>query len=78
MKIFCFPSSQSSSEEVEEFRFPRAGCANSKSNLKMIQFRLSDTRQIVDVRCLELQYSLNMLFPWMEYLVRVGWTPDSE
>lgn len=78
VKIFCFPSSQSNSGEVEEFRFPRAGCANSKSNLKMIQFKLNDNRQIVDVCNLELQFSLLMLFPWMEYLVRVGWTPDSE
>lgn len=78
VKIFCFPSSQSNSGEVEEFRFPRAGCANSKSNLKMIQFKLNDSKQIVDVCNLELQFSLSMLFPWMEYLVRVGWTPDSE
>lgn len=64
--------------EVEEFRFPRAGCANSKSYLKLIEFRVSDTRQIVDVVMLELQFSLNILFPWMEYIVRAGWTPDGD
>jgi dipeptidyl-peptidase 9 len=78
VKIVCFPSSQSDTGEVEEFRFPRAGCANSKSYLKMVEFKINDHRQIVDVCMLELQFSLSMLFPWMEYIVRVGWTPDSE
>ncbi|GJQ74394.1 hypothetical protein Trydic_g21268 [Trypoxylus dichotomus] len=74
VKVFCFPSSQGDASEVEEFRFPRAGCANSKSNLKMIEFKISDTRQIVDICMLELQFSLSVLFPWMEYMVRAGWT----
>ena len=77
MKLFCFPSSQGDASEVEEFRFPRAGCANSKSFLKMIEFKLNDTRQIVEVCMLELQFSLVMLFPWMEYIVRAGWMPDA-
>ncbi|XP_022818946.1 dipeptidyl peptidase 9 isoform X3 [Spodoptera litura] len=40
VKIYCFPSSQSTSGEVEEFRFPRAGTPNAKSSLKMLTFRL--------------------------------------
>ncbi|XP_045457080.1 dipeptidyl peptidase 9 [Melitaea cinxia] len=40
VKIFSFPSSQSCSGEVEEFRFPRAGTPNAKSVLKMVTFRL--------------------------------------
>ncbi|XP_075989092.1 dipeptidyl peptidase 9 isoform X1 [Anticarsia gemmatalis] len=40
VKIFSFPSSQSSSGEVEEFRFPRAGTPNAKSSLKLVTFRL--------------------------------------
>lgn len=78
VKIFCFPSSNSNFGEVEEFRFPRAGTPNSKSNLKMVQFRLNENMQIMDVDTLELQYPLSVMFPWMEYLVRAGWTPDSE
>ncbi|XP_017770979.1 PREDICTED: dipeptidyl peptidase 9 [Nicrophorus vespilloides] len=78
VKIFCLPSSQSGSGEVEEFRFPRAGSPNSKSYLKLIEFRVSDTRQITDIVMLELQFSINMLFPWVEYIVRAGWSPDSE
>ncbi|XP_068086036.1 dipeptidyl peptidase 9 [Anabrus simplex] len=78
VKIFCFPSSTSNCGEIEEFRFPRAGTPNSKSNLKMVQFRLTDVFTIVDVESLELQYPLAVMFPWMEYLVRVGWTPNAE
>lgn len=78
VKIFCFPSSQTDSGEVEEFRFPRAGCANSKSYLKLIEFKVDEDKKIDDVCLLELQFSLALLFPWMEYVVRVGWTPDSE
>ncbi|CAH0730359.1 unnamed protein product, partial [Brenthis ino] len=40
VKIFSFPSSQSSSGEVEEFRFPRAGTPNAKSILKLVTFKL--------------------------------------
>ncbi|XP_023019960.1 dipeptidyl peptidase 9 [Leptinotarsa decemlineata] len=78
VKVFCFPSSQSDSGEVEEFRFPRAGCANSKSYLKMMEFKVNEHLQIIDVCMLELQFSLSLLFPWMEYIVRVGWTPNGE
>ncbi|GLH11264.1 AGAP003138-PA-like protein [Gryllus bimaculatus] len=78
VKIFCFPSSNSNFGEIEEFRFPRAGTPNAKSNLKIVQFRLNEALQIVDVETLELQYPLSVMFPWMEYVVRVGWTPSSE
>lgn len=66
------------SGEIDEFRFPRAGASNAKSNLKMVQFQLTETLQIIDIEILELQYPLHIMFPWMEYLVRVGWTPDAQ
>ncbi|KAF7284247.1 hypothetical protein GWI33_022397 [Rhynchophorus ferrugineus] len=78
VKLFCFPLSQSDNGDVEEFRFPRAGCDNSKSYLKLVEFKLNDHLQIVDLCLLDLQFSLKVLFPWMEYMVRVGWTPDGE
>nr|CAD7590220.1 unnamed protein product [Timema genevievae] len=83
VKIFCFPSSNSNLGEIEEFsliccRFPRAGTPNSQSNLKLVQFVLREGPQIVDVSTLELQYPLSVMFPWMEYLVRVGWTPNAD
>ncbi|CAK9800355.1 Dipeptidyl peptidase 9 [Anthophora quadrimaculata] len=77
VNIFCFPST-SNSEEIDEFRFPRAGTPNARSNLKMVQFRLTETLEIVDVEILELQYPLHIMFPWMEYMVRAGWTPDAQ
>ncbi|XP_054260848.1 dipeptidyl peptidase 9 [Macrosteles quadrilineatus] len=77
VKIYSFPSSNSnSSGEVEQYRFPRAGTPNSKSNLKLLTFRLSDSLQITDIHNLELQYPLSHCFPWLEYMVRVGWAPN--
>lgn len=70
--ICCFPTTGA----VEELRFPRAGTPNAKSELKMIQFRLNSTYKPVDVKILNLTRSLNCLFPYYEYLVRVGWIPD--
>ncbi|XP_058802622.1 dipeptidyl peptidase 9 [Phymastichus coffea] len=75
VKIFCFPSSEGS-HDVDEFRFPRAGTQNAKSNLKLVQFKVTESSQIIDVETLELQYPLQHMFPWMEYLVRVGWMRD--
>jgi len=57
-------------------RFPRAGTANSKSNLKLVEFQLDEECQIINIKNMELQYPLAHMFPWMEYLVRVGWTPN--
>lgn len=60
------------------FRFPRAGTANSKSNLKLVEFQLDEECQIINIKNKELQYPLLHMFPWMEYLVRVGWTPNDD
>ncbi|CAD1477640.1 unnamed protein product [Heterotrigona itama] len=68
VKIFCFPST-SNTEDIDEFRFPRAGTPNARSNLKIVQFRLTETLQIVDIEILELQYPLHIMFPWMEYML---------
>ncbi|XP_014230063.1 dipeptidyl peptidase 9-like isoform X1 [Trichogramma pretiosum] len=77
VKIFCFPSSDTS-QEADEFRFPRAGTNNARSNLKMVQFKVTDTYQITDIETLELQYPLHIMFSWMEYMVRAGWTKDGK
>ncbi|KAJ6635497.1 Dipeptidyl peptidase 8 [Pseudolycoriella hygida] len=76
--LFTFPSSQSVGGDFEEYRFPRAGTPNAKSKLKLVQFTLSETLQITDICVKDLQYPLNFSFPWLEYIVRVGWTPDSK
>lgn len=75
----CPLSNGSVGAGVEEFRFPKAGSPNSKSSLKLIQFRIGGSRkEICDVRLYELKHTLESYFPWMEYLVRAGWTPDGE
>lgn len=77
MCVYTFPSSQAVHGEMEEYRFPRTGTANAKSKLKMVQFTLNESLQISQVSIRNLPYSLSSVFPWLEYIVRVGWTPDS-
>ena len=75
--IFTFPSSQSVGD-FEEYRYPRAGTPNARSKLKLVQFRLSESLRITDICIKEMQYPLTYAFPWLEYIVRVGWTPYSK
>ncbi|GAB6019355.1 hypothetical protein CHUAL_000944 [Chamberlinius hualienensis] len=63
-------------QSVDEFRFPRAGTPNAKSTLKLIQFQLNELGQMVNVIHLHLHDRLELHFPWLEYLVRIGWTAD--
>lgn len=72
VKTFTFPTTNCYGGD--EYRFPRAGCENAKSTLKMVEFRLSETLRITDISIKELQTPLNFLFPYLEYIVRVGWT----
>lgn len=76
--LFKFPSSQASGMEYEEYRFPRAGSPNAKSKLKLVQFELSETLQITKMCHKDLQHPLTYYFPWLEYIVRVGWMPDAK
>ncbi|XP_055680825.1 dipeptidyl peptidase 8 [Lutzomyia longipalpis] len=77
--LYTFPTSDSvSGGEYEEYRFPRAGSPNAKSKLKLVQFTLSENLQISDICIKDMQCPLTYAFPWMEYIVRVGWTPDSK
>ena len=63
---------------VEEFRFPKAGAPNAKSSLKLIKFTIGEREEICNVELLELKQYLESYFPWMEYLVRAGWTPGGK
>lgn len=40
--IFSCPSHNRHNGDVEEFRFPRAGTANARSILRMVQFKISE------------------------------------
>lgn len=76
--LFTFPSSQSGDGDYEEYRFPRAGTPNAKSKLRLVEFTLSELLQITNICTRDLECPLSVTFPWLEYVVRVGWTPDSK
>lgn len=79
VRILGFPpSSTDNKPEVEEFRYPRADTTNPTSTLKLINFTLGLNKEILDCSHYELATSLKTLFPWYEYLVRAGWTPDGQ
>lgn len=41
-----------------------------------LRFSLSSKQEIVDVEHFDLLTTLTTSFPWLEYIVRVGWTDD--
>ena len=63
---------------VEEFRYPRAGATNAKSNLKLITFSLNESNEVGNIQHKELEAPLENQFSWLEYVVRLGWTPDGK
>ncbi len=56
--------------KVDTYRYPRAGSPNAKSTLCVVEFDLAFTS--VKMR----RYDLLESFPWFEYVMRCGWTPD--
>lgn len=76
--LYTLPPAHALPGEMDEYRFPRTGTANAKSKLKMVQFVLNESLQISDVCIKDLSYSLSVVLPWLEYIVRVGWTMDSK
>lgn len=74
---------QSHSPEVEEFRFPRPGTNNAKSTLRIVQFTVKTSQttgitSIEEVVHLSLRDELQESFPYLEYVVRAGWTPNGD
>lgn len=79
VRILGFSTNSSDTKpDVEEFRYPRADSPNPNSTLKIINFTIGLNKEILDCCHFELGTSLKTLFPWFEYLVRVGWTPDGQ
>jgi dipeptidyl-peptidase 9 len=63
----------------EEHRYPRVGQANAVSELCVIAVRDSLTTPAPTTAApLRLDPPLHERFPWCEYAVRCGWTPDAE
>ncbi|KAH8382360.1 hypothetical protein KR009_003081 [Drosophila setifemur] len=77
VSLYTFPSSTAVHGRVDEYRFPRTGSTNAKSKLKLVQFVLNEALQISEICIKDLPYSLLAVFSWLEYIVRVGWTPDA-
>lgn len=71
-------SASSEGSSVDEYRYPKAGTANAKSSLKMVEFELDMYGAIVNVVEKSLSQPLDCLVPSMEYLLRAGWTPDGK
>lgn len=79
VRILGFPSTTPDTRpDVEEFRYPRADMPNATSTLRLLRFTLSASQEIIDVVHYDLMASLTTVFPWVEYLVRVGWTDDGK
>ena len=79
VRILGFPSTTPDLRpDVEEFRYPRADMPNATSTLRLLRFTLSASQEIIDVVHYDLISNLTTIFPWVEYIVRVGWTDDGK
>ncbi|KAG2186102.1 hypothetical protein INT43_002540 [Umbelopsis isabellina] len=66
--------------EMEQFRYPRAGSQNAKSDICIVEFNsyvFRSPESIIRVKRMRHSY-LKEIFPWMEYIVRFGWMPDGD
>ncbi len=59
----------------DEYRYPRAGTANSRVYLKMVEVTMKEGSDVV-VRRRKMRRDLYELFAWFEYLTRAEPTPD--
>nr|XP_006824516.1 PREDICTED: dipeptidyl peptidase 9 [Saccoglossus kowalevskii] len=76
VEILHISSPASGDKDVDEYRYPRAGTANADCLLKLIEVKIEQNGKIGTVIDKYLSESLNSLYPWLEYTVRCGWTPD--
>jgi hypothetical protein len=65
--------------EMDQFRYPRAGSKNAKSDICIVVFdhTMYSTTQNTCTKRISHDL-LQQKFPWMEYIVRLGWMPDGE
>ncbi|KAG0253667.1 dipeptidylpeptidase [Actinomortierella ambigua] len=68
--------------EVEEYRYPHAGTANAASDIQIVEFvPKQDEDDIVPEplhKRLWGRSSIYKICPWLEYIVRFGWTPNGD
>ncbi|KAI9277681.1 hypothetical protein BC943DRAFT_332572 [Umbelopsis sp. AD052] len=65
--------------ELDQFRYPRTGSKNAKSDICIVEFdsTIYGTSQRITTKRISNQ-TLLQAFPWMEYIVRFGWMPDGK
>ncbi|XP_071941641.1 dipeptidyl peptidase 9-like [Antedon mediterranea] len=78
VEILHIVSSTYGASGVDDYRYPRAGTKNANVILKMVEFCVGVDGSITDVQEMKLPESLCQLFPSMEYIVRLNWTPDGK
>jgi dipeptidyl-peptidase 9 len=82
VETYTFGYAMNADDVQDECKFPRAGLKNAKSQLKVIQFSLSEESgnacRIVDSKVMKLNRPLNEEFPFAEYFVRIGWAPGGD
>lgn len=89
VQIQDFSSLPSSARSSQRFRIPPTGTTNANVELWIASFRFEfeydGVTEEVDgcgddescrVRHLKLPVPLRVIYPWCEYIVRSGWTPD--
>ncbi|KAJ3152987.1 dipeptidylpeptidase [Geranomyces michiganensis] len=62
--------------ETDEYRYPRAGKSNASAELEVLEFDGAFGGGGAHCRRLWGSFRLHKAFPWMEYIVRAGWTPN--
>ena len=63
--------------DIDRYRYPRVGKPNASAIPKIVEFAAKGKKRPVQLS-LQPPYTVKELFPWMEYIVRAGWLPDSK
>lgn len=72
VELFHIPDASDIHGKTDSFRYPLAGAKNAISRVCLVEFDTSswDSSPVVKY----LQPSIQDRFPWVEYIVRCGWT----
>lgn len=72
MNVYSVPDYEEDNKQ-EDARYPLAGQNNTTIKLCLVEFTQTKTLSIKG-----LSPSLKDRYPWVEYITRVGWTPNGE
>ncbi|ORY03091.1 alpha/beta-hydrolase [Basidiobolus meristosporus CBS 931.73] len=70
----------SHSTDSEELRYPRAGTPNAVSDIQIVEFAHPNEtfESNISQKRLWGKATLKEMFPWMEYIIRLGWLPHGK